>query len=551
MLVGDTSLLAGPDFFTTLDVPGVLEGYVMDFIAEGPIENALITVDTLFALSDATGFYSVDSIQPGTYTVTCSADGYLTVDSTGVIMVSNDTTYRNFELKYAEFSVAPGTFSETMDPFTQLPSSFVISNTGTGDLTYSSSIDYLTDQMYPIYDGPTGPSKDADFNNVEYTPPAPTEAMWDLQFSFDADTPSGLTGLAGSETDGTYIYATKWAGSEVVKFDNLGNYIETFTITGVTALRDLAYDGTYFYGSNAASYIWEMDFTAKTLVSTITTPASVRAIAYDSDLDGFWYNNFATDMQFVDRTGTLLNTIPTPPSMYGCAYDNLSAGGPYLWFFTGTSTGLGCQVEQFHLGTMALTGFSYSISDDLGDYIAGGLWLQPDLVSGTYTLGGLAQGTPDLIFGYELGVTGWLSFTANASGVVPPGGNITVDFEFNSDNYWNVIKTASINVEHDGQIASKIISAIPVTMTVGSPIAAPDMPSDPSPFDGELLVSNLPTLSWTNNYVVDDCDLHWREVGGTYTTINGLLDNYTFVAPLTDATQYEWYVTCNNDIGIY
>jgi len=148
-----------------------------------------------------------------------------------------------------------------------------------------------------------------------------------------------------------------------------------------------------------------MDFVSKTLISTITTPAAVRSIAYDSDLDGFWYNNFSTDLHFVNRSGTLLNTITAPPSMYGCAYDNLSFGGPFLWIFTGTTTGGGCQVEQYDLATETLTGLSHSVSGDLGAYIAGGLWLQPNLVSGTYTLGGMAQGTPDLVFGYEIGTS--------------------------------------------------------------------------------------------------------------------------------------------------
>jgi len=249
------------------------------------------------------------------------------------------------------------------------------------------------------------------FDEIESDPNAkprfvpPSDAVWDLQFSYDVDTPSGLTGISGSETDGTYLYGTKWSGTgEIVKFDLAGNYIETFTIPGVVNLRDLAYDGTYFYGSDAGAYIWEMDFVSKTLISTITTPATVRSIAYDSDLDGFWYNNFNTDLHFVNRSGALLNTITAPPSMYGCAYDNLSSGGPYLWIFTGTGAVPDvCQVEQYEISTKTLTGLSHSVSGDLGAYIAGGLWLQPNLVSGTYTLGGMAQGTPDLVFGYELG----------------------------------------------------------------------------------------------------------------------------------------------------
>jgi len=185
-----------------------------------------------------------------------------------------------------------------------------------------------------------------------------------------------------------------------------GNYIETFTITGVSNLRDLAYDGQYFYGGDATALIWEMDFNTQTLVSTITTPAEVRAIAYDEDLDGFWYNSWDADLHFINRSGTLLNTITTPPSMYGCAYDNISDGGPYLWIFTGTTTVLPvCQIEQYNISTKTLTGFSHSVSGDLGDGVAGGLWFQPSLTPGTYTIGGIIQGANDLIFGYEFGTT--------------------------------------------------------------------------------------------------------------------------------------------------
>jgi hypothetical protein len=304
-----------------------------------------------------------------------------------------------------------------------------MSNSGGSDLTWSASLSSVPGSM-PSYVRPVfGPVEGFQYADMDPDPQTPSgginlEDIWDLQFAYDVDTPSGLTGIAGAETDGTYLYGTKWNGvGEIVKLDLAGNYIETFTIPGVVNLRDLAYDGQFFYGSDASSYIWQMDFDMKLLVGTITTPASVRAIAYDSDLDGFWYNNFSTDLHFVDRNGALLNTITGPPSMYGCAYDNLSAGGPYLWIFTGTSIGGGCQVEQYDLATQTLTGTTHSVSGDLGDYIAGGLFLQPNLIPGTYTLGGLAQGSPDLIFGYELGATGgeWIKLLPPTSGTIATG----------------------------------------------------------------------------------------------------------------------------------
>ncbi|MBU1368337.1 MAG: carboxypeptidase regulatory-like domain-containing protein [Bacteroidetes bacterium] len=238
---------------------------------------------------------------------------------------------------------------------------------------------------------------DADIRTVEMS-----REMWDLLYDFDMDTPSGLTGLAGAESDGEFIYATKWAGGEIVKFDMDGNFIETFTIPGVTGLRDLAFDGTYMYGAAAATTVYKMDFNTQTLVSSFTAPTAVRAIAYDADNDAFWGNNWSTDMVLFDETGATLNSLSGMPSMYGAAYDNFSDGGPFLWFFTGTVTGGGCQVEQYDIAAGAMTGVSHSVSTDLGDVIAGGLYIVEDLVTDKVILGGTAQGTPDLAFGYEL-----------------------------------------------------------------------------------------------------------------------------------------------------
>ncbi len=241
-------------------------------------------------------------------------------------------------------------------------------------------------------------------NDVNATPRivAPGREIWDVQFNFDIDGPSGLTGLAGAESDGEFIYATKWAGSEIVKFDMDGTFLETFSIPGVSGLRDLAFDGTHFYGAAAATTVYKMDFTAHTLVSSFTAPTAVRAIAYDSDADAFWGNNWDTDMVLFDETGATLDVLTGMPSLYGAAYDTYSAGGPFLWFFTGTTTGGGCQLEQYDLAANALTGVSHSVSADFGDYIAGGLYVTTDLVTGKVTIGGTAQGTPDIAFGYEL-----------------------------------------------------------------------------------------------------------------------------------------------------
>ena len=156
------------------------------------------------------------------------------------------------------------------------------------------------------------------------------------------------------------------------------------------------------YGAAAATTVYKMDFNTQTLVSSFTAPTAVRAIAYDADNNAFWGNNWSTDMVLFDESGATLNTLTGMPSMYGAAYDNFSDGGPFLWFFTGTTTGGGCQVEQYDIAAGAMTGVMHSVSTDLGDVIAGGLYIVEDLVADKVILGGTAQGTPDLAFGYEL-----------------------------------------------------------------------------------------------------------------------------------------------------
>ncbi len=229
---------------------------------------------------------------------------------------------------------------------------------------------------------------------------------WDVQFEYNLEAITGALGNAGAETDGEHFYTARWASNLLHKITMDGNLVEEFSIPGVTGLRDMAYDGEYFYGSNATAGtgIWQMDFETKTLVSTIPCSFAVRSISYDPENDAFWVNNWSEQLRLISRTGTVLQTISTaPPSMYGSAYDEWSEGGPYLWLFTGTTTGGGCQVEQLNLNTGTLTGVSHSVSGNIGgNGIAGGLWTQPGIVPNTVTLGGLSQGTPDMLFGFEL-----------------------------------------------------------------------------------------------------------------------------------------------------
>jgi MAM domain-containing protein meprin/A5/mu/flagellar hook capping protein FlgD/HYDIN/CFA65/VesB family protein/BACON domain-containing protein len=306
-----------------------------------------------------------------------------------------------------------------------------------------------------------------------------SEALFDLQFNFDATAASGAAGNAGAEFDGTYYYSTRWASNLIHQYDMAGNLVQEFSIAGVTGLRDLAFDGTYFYGGASATTIYIMDFVSQTLVGTIPSPEGVRHIAYDAGMDAFWIGNWATDLYLVDRNGATLSTIPAAThggaNMYGSAYDDYSPGGPYLWLFdqngATTTTQTPQLLIQLSLPAGTPTGVQYDILNDFvpgtAVTLAGGLFIAEGIVQGKATLGGLAQGTPDLIFCYELAeAASWVTLDHTTGTVAPnDSGSVMVYWhgvitEQVYDGYLGVTSNDPVNPVENVHLSLDVISGI-------------------------------------------------------------------------------------------
>ncbi|NQV16965.1 MAG: T9SS type A sorting domain-containing protein [Armatimonadetes bacterium] len=237
--------------------------------------------------------------------------------------------------------------------------------------------------------------------------------------------PSGLSSPAGAETDGTYFYVSNSLSNEIAKFDLTGNWIENFSIIGLPfGLHDLTYDGTYFYaGDGTTNTIYEMDFSTQTIVSGISTPLPIRAIAYDPDQDAFWVTNWFTNNLFlIDRSGLVLNQFVFPINLNGLAHDSYTLEEPNLWISSGIYTGGDGIVEQLGLPTMAPTGLTHNVSEDFPGTHAGGLFCTDELDEYIVLLGGIAKGNPSYLFGYEVG------YTPDAYAPEPP-----VDFTLTAD----------------------------------------------------------------------------------------------------------------------
>ncbi len=463
--------------FTAVIAAGAhLEGYVYESGTTNPIENAEVEVAGATDITDNTGYYLIENAAPGTWDATASHPDYFP-ETVSVVLTAGVTTTQDFGLEWAEISVDPLSFDISILPDATADEIITITNWGPHELTYNAGLNFISDRTYePVIkhstraidhsQSETNPRPGNAYLNSSYT-----DALFDLQFQY----PVGVGGgEAGVECDGNYIYTTKWNGDLFYKYELDGTYIGEFTVPGADHVRDLAYDGQYFYGAAGNTTVFIMDFDTQTLIGTITAPVAVRGIAYDEAANGFWANNWSTDITLFDMTGAYLNSFAcqTYTSFYGFAYDNFSVGGPFLW---GNSQDDDCTLVQFDIATGLETGVVCDVTAITGSAAsAGGSFISDAIVSGFATLGIMQQN--EFIVGLELCATeSWMAITNNGSGVVPGGGgsvDVTVHFDA-AGLAFGTVKTAEVIINHDAVTGGPEV--LPVTMTVeegGTPIPA-------------------------------------------------------------------------------
>jgi hypothetical protein len=282
-----------------------------------------------------------------------------------------------------------------------------------------------TKKILSVTERTSFPNPSIDYAPYIYTMSDPgngdnSDAIWDVLFSWPCIPATGAgAAQVGVEVDGNYLYTSDWGGPNggppwFAKYDlTTGTLIEAFNITGATAIRDLAFDGTYFYGSPYSTSIYKMDFTTKTLVGTIPTSYAIRHIAYDPVNNGFWIGDWYTMYLVNATTGALIATGPAMSSAYGSAYD-ADPAGPFLWVHQQNGSPLDEVVQYKITGTtLTATGITHNMGYVPGfpsGGIAGGLCAAD--VGTKFALIGATQGSPNQVWAVEL----------RAGGGPPPGG---------------------------------------------------------------------------------------------------------------------------------
>jgi len=146
-------------------------------------------------------------------------------------------------------------------------------------------------------------------------------------------------GTVGAMFFNNQYYLNAWNSTSLYLYDGglagPQNLLNTLTYQG--AIRDLATDGTWLYGSPANTTIHRMDANGISQGTITSAGGNARALAYSEDENAFFVCDFSTNIGVINATtGALIRTLTgtsTLAAKYGMAYTTAAqlAGGPYLW----------------------------------------------------------------------------------------------------------------------------------------------------------------------------------------------------------------------------
>ncbi|MFO7526789.1 MAG: T9SS type A sorting domain-containing protein, partial [Ignavibacteriaceae bacterium] len=324
-------------------------------------------------------------------------------------------------------------------------------------------------------------------------------------------------------------------------------------------------------------------------------PQTVRFLTYDptanGGTEGLLLGSFSTNLQLISMTGTVLTTHPYASlgvtSIYGAAWDGYSAGGPFLWLWgQGAGAGSPQWIVQINPVTGLPTGVTHDVLTDIGvgnaSAIAGGLFISEGLVPGFATLGGLLQGVPDRLFGYELTPTGPPCPIDPATNPNPANGATDVPISLANLTWTNGTGATSMEVlfGETGNMSSvytgPVISSLPVpialqyltsyswrvigmndTCQVGGPTwnfttvqAGPGVATNPSPSNGATNVDIDADLSWTNPAGATSIEVFFGTNPGSLASVyNGVPVATWDPGQMNFSTHYYWRVDETDGTG--
>jgi hypothetical protein len=246
---------------------------------------------------------------------------------------------------------------------------------------------------------------------------ADIETIWDVKFNYALKDIIGANASYGAVYIHTLnqFWTTKFLTGWIHAWNPDGTLIDSFTIAGVNNTRNMAFDGEYVWHATTSNSLAKVDPVTRTRVALIFLTSYARFISYDPDADngngGFWVGDWGSSsiVYLVNKNGSTIRQLTIPlGGIAGIAYDYWSPGGPFIWAWSQQGgQGAPQYVYQINAVTGTFTGVQRDIKADIGGSemgVAGGLFITDKLLNGIVVLGGLYQGDPDRLFGYEIHV---------------------------------------------------------------------------------------------------------------------------------------------------
>lgn len=402
-----------------------------------------------------------------------------------------------------------------------------LTNAGTGPATWQANIIYpgqLWDepprQTFNREENPNVPAQaDRSRRYTQFTATAPRET-WDLLFSIELADGADNCG-SGAVYANDRFYAGKWNSNILSVYTRNGEFISNEVINDLENLRDLTWDGSFLYGGSAAPVIYQIDIQDYIITDTIQTPVFVRGITYDPHNDAFWVCDWETDLYLVGREGQTLAVIPNPgvAGVYGLAYDNLT-GPASLWLFCQGEPG--ATFVQLDIATGQLTGQIHDVLAELnppGFPVAGGAFLSTEIVPGVVTLGGIVQADNNILFGYELKSSSWLSLSSY-TGQLDAGCSQVLNVHFDGEGLnWGELYEATIHFASDPHVpVPEVQVGYRLVTGLGDPAAGTTIAIYPNPANRSLIIECPEKIQR-----IDLCDNQGRLVKSILLNQSGLM----------------------------
>ena len=548
---------------------GAIEGIVSEYGTKALIENAVVTIGTQSDTTNAAGYYLIESVVVDTYNVTCTHPEYFDSTKTGIVIIVDETVTVDFDLWWAEIAVNPDSFNVTLDPLATLDDLFTITNNGPGDLTYSCAIQFLTKDKstFPQISIPRSDGKFPRGNNPPSIGPAPEnvissvknreksipitrgttswafELLGDQFVWFDTDTPGTLNNIGAITYNPYCADYGKDADTFMYIIDDNDNHLKTIDVSDGSVISDigLADPGTLTWTGISCDKLSGIMYASATDVT--------QSKLYTIDL----ITGAATLVGDIGVEGIIDIAIDGSGTMYGyCIINDAS-------YTIDKSTGTGTLIGSIGFDANYAQGMSWDPESDniylaAYDITAGGQFRVLDPITGnTALIGAFPAGTEVDGLGYPGSAETWLSITNNGSGTVPGTGKgfVDVTIHFDAAGLQDTTRTANIVISSNAH-SGKTTTTIPATMNVNPVTTPPGAPTDPDPYDGEIDVDTLVTLSWTNHGIVDSSIVWWRKAPPfppSWKSETVYTNSFTIPDTLLLGKTYEWYVVCYNAAG--